>query len=97
MQANKQQPCQVLQQAHLEEGVGERQVPDASHLCIHGKLRVHIKEDWHVNLLPRSESLFLKAETLDFVEVLSSLLGSHIVRRNACHRLVAKVVSCVEG
>lgn len=97
MPANKHMLYKELEQAHLEKGVGECQVPDASHLCIQRKLWVNIKEDWHVNLLARSEPLLLKAEALNFVEVLTSLLRSHIVCGDACHRLIAEIVSCVKG
>ena len=42
------------------------------------------------------QSLFLKTEALDLIEVEAGLKGDHIVRRYSCHWPVSWVPSCVE-
>ena len=53
------------------------------HLPIERKLGIDVKEDRHVDGLPRPQSLVLEAEALDLVEVVPRLIGRHVVRRDA--------------
>lgn len=42
------------------------------------------------------QQLFLKAETLDFVEILTSLKGNNIVCADSCHWIISWVTRCVK-
>lgn len=42
------------------------------------------------------QQLFLKTETLDFVEILTSLKGDNIVCADSCHWIICWVTGCVK-
>ena len=57
----------------LEERIAQCDSLNALHTRILCKLRVNIKEDWHVHRFASIQSLLLKAETLDLAKVWSDL------------------------
>ena len=65
--------CSLITQGSLLSGlekcVGKRNIVYALHRWVIDYLWIYKEKDWHVNLLLRTKSLFLKTETLDFVEI----------------------------
>lgn len=51
----------LLPEADLEEGVRQREMVNIAHSGVRGKLRVHVEEHGHVDLLSRPQLLFLSA------------------------------------
>ena len=67
----------------LEKRVAQCDSLNALHTRILCKLRVNIKEDWHVHRFASIQSLLLKAETLDLAKVWGDLSRCHGVGGHA--------------
>lgn len=70
----------------LEKCIRQSQVINSFQSRVSGKFRVYIKEHRHINFLSRPQFLLLKAKALNFVEVISCLLGRHIICWHSCRK-----------
>ena len=71
----------ALLAAGWEEGVTEDDVAHARGVRVRHKVGIDVKENRHVHLLARLQSLLLEAETLNLVEMDPGTLRGHVVRR----------------
>ena len=72
----------------LEEGIAERDRLDALHVDIRDKLRINVKEHWHIDSLASIQSLLLETEALDLTEVWRHLTWRYRVCRDSNDVLV---------
>lgn len=88
---------QIQSLLSLEERVRQDDVLEELQLGILTNIRIYVEEHGHVHFLIRIQLLFLKAETLDLVEIRSCLKRNNIVRADPDHRFVRGILGSVEG
>jgi len=55
---------------------------------IFDKIRVNVEENRHIDLLSGIEPLFLKAETLDFIEIETDFLRCYLIYSNTSNGFI---------
>src|ERR1700692_1323929 len=80
----------------VEKGVRQDYFVHIVHSMIVRKFRVDVEENWHLDVLFRSKSLFFKTKALYFVKVLGSSCGYNAIRGHADDFAVCRVVGAIE-
>lgn len=62
-----------------QQSTRQHDTPDLPAVEVIHHLWVQVKKDGHVHHLTPSQALLLKAEALDFVEIVGGLVGHHVV------------------